>query len=267
MARPRWNSQRRSSETRLATDTDIALLRGGGNFANTRINGGHLDDETVSAGSTFTKVVFEHVALRGCELEALEFDQCTFLHCRFDSSSLRESVFRRSVFFDKEEEAGCSLRFSNLRLTTFEDCDLSMCQLDRALLHQINMVRCQGQGLSAREVTAVQELAGGVELAEGTLIDCNFAYADFTGADLTRCDLSGNRFSHAVFDHAILRGAQLNDCELHGLSAEGLEIRDADLRGSEISGLDLREIDLDGVRINWEQQLALLEPLGLIVSD
>ena len=248
---------------------DAALdgLTRGGNFESLRFTGGSLDGETVPAGTTFSNVTFEDVTLRGCELEALEFRQSTFLRCRFDSSAFRESTFARCVFFDKGSESGCSLRFTNLRLARFEDCDLSMCRLDRARLHQIYIARSQGQGLSAREATAVHEIVGGFELAEGSLVDCNLAYADFTGADLTRCELSGNRLSHAVFDRAILREAQLTDCELHGVSAEGVEIRGADLRGSELSGLDVREVDLDGVRITVSQQSALLEPLGLIVTD
>ena len=142
-----------------------------------------------------------------------------------------------------------------------------MCQLDRATLYQVNITGCQGLGLSLREVSAVQNIGGGIDLAEGSIVDSNFSYADLTGANLSQCDLSGNRFSHAVFDRAVLTGAQLTDCELHGLSADGLEIRNADLRGSDIQGLDAREVDLEGVRITWEQQSVILETLGLIVTD
>jgi uncharacterized protein YjbI with pentapeptide repeats len=87
-----------------------------------------------------------------------------------------------------------------------------------------------------------------------------------TWNSLTSCDLSKSSFREADITGANLEGCDLTGCDLFQAVTTGARLSDADLRGAEVSGLNLAGLAAyDGLKINLDQQQALLTALGLDV--
>ncbi len=200
------------------------------------------------------------------DLESLQFTDCIFLECSFNSSSIKETLFENTRFYDADTEKGCTFQFAQFDGSTFKGCDLTLANFSRACLYRVTMNQCQATGIDFSHATSSHQVGNTVVLSDAWINDCNCAYANMKGANFCKCDLSDNRFSHSLLDNAVLDNTLLNGCDFHGVESEGLSIKGADLRDAQIGGLDVRRMDMTGVRINDYQQRILLEAIGMIVD-
>ncbi len=216
---------------------------------------------------SFHQCHFTDVKFRTDEVDNCTFTACHFLRCSFDSMTIRECVFDHCQFYEREQEQGCSFKFATVTACEFRHCDLSMACFSRANLYRTELASCQGQGIDLSHTSFESNIGGHVSLNDGAIRDCNMTYGDFTGANFAELTFSDNRLSHSILNEANLENAVMTDCELHGVEATGLLLTGADIRGSTVEGIDVREVDMRGVTIDPQQQTALLQHLGIIVSE
>ncbi|MBN1965379.1 MAG: pentapeptide repeat-containing protein [Anaerolineae bacterium] len=203
---------------------------------------------------TLRQCRFERVDFSGATLAGLHCIQCTFIDCDFTEADLPEARFEDTCFYRAATQ--CRFTRANLKLAAFVQCDLRMCEFERAML-------------ARAEFDEVNAMGANFHLAQfenaARIVNSNFRYVDLTGANLERCVLSYTIFAQAIFQEAHLTGADLVGASLGGATWRYAMVTGANVRGADISSFDIRTMDLTGVKISERQQRVLLENAGVII--
>lgn len=197
---------------------------------------------------------FEDVDFSGATLEVISAADCTFVGCNFSDAVLPEARFNRCCFY--EESSTCNFQRANLKLATFEACDLRMCDFSRAILIRAEFEHANALGASFH----LAEFDNAVKITHS-----NFRYVDLTGANLKHCELSHTIFVQANFQEAHLDEADLIGSSLGGASWRYAIVKGVDVRGADVSSFDIRTMDLTGIKIYEHQQRMLLETADVVI--
>ena len=244
--------------TKTVKIMDLARLVSGVGEGKRRFSRLHIEDADLTALNgvdlEFRGCTFENVDFSNAQLEGLDCNNCSFINCKFVGANLQEAAFQDTTFF----RASTKTIFwrANLRLATFSDCDLRMCDFERAELFRSEFSNVNGMGTNF--------LMASFENAT-KIVDSAFRYAVFTGAQMEKCTLTNNVFIQAVFQGAKLAGAILLGCDLSGATWLHADLRGADVRGANIPSLDVRSMNLAGIKIYESQQRQLLETAEVII--
>lgn len=220
------------------------------------------------ADASFTDCLFQEVRFDGVVLSGARFLRCRFERCRFTHVELRQARFVSCRFARSDEgPAGCSVAFCDLRSTTWSDCDLSLCPIERSDLYGVVMERCSLRGARWQQLDFGQATGRKAISTRAAFRHCNFALADLGGIRLPGCDLAGRSFRDADLAQADLSGADLRGCDLVQAALDGARLDRADLRLAELGGIDLMRLaSFAGLTIGQSQQHALLAGIGILVK-
>lgn len=185
-----------------------------------------------------TDATFDELRLEGTNVYDRVFDGCTFRRCHFEQ-----------VVFN-----GC--RFTDCR---FEASDLIGVRFVDTSLIDVGFRGGRAMGVDWSEL---RRLTLGIRF-DGVRLD----YSNF--AELP---LSGTRFHDCSLRDAVFSGADLRRADFRGSELVGARLDDSDLRGTDLREalgvvFDPRRAKLGKTRVNGVTAVALLEVLGLEVSE
>ena len=95
----------------------------------------------------FTNQVFTDQRFSVKQFTGETLENCRFYRCRFDSTDLSDTVFVDCLFYDDEEQKGCSFQHAKLQDASFKRCDLTMADFKniQALGCEIREARAGGE--------------------------------------------------------------------------------------------------------------------------
>ncbi|PAW92897.1 MCBG-like protein [Mucilaginibacter sp. MD40] len=129
--------------------------------------------------------VFEKLQYPGVKAQRIEYENCTFKQC-----DLSEADFSRCKFMD----------------CVFEDCNLSVDNLDGAMLNDVRFKACKILGVN---FSKCDDFLFGVAF-DGCLMD----YASFAGKKLVKTAFVKCSLKEVSFTDAILTNSVFTDCDL-----------------------------------------------------
>lgn len=214
----------------------------------------------------FVDCDFVDAHFSGTNFVTATFTRCRFIRCRFSHADLRDAIFTESHFVARNDPAGCSVAFSDLRGSRFLKCDLSLCEISRSDLFSIEMDECVLRGARFDKVDFSHAYSRKVIRTRATFRACNLELVDLSEARMATCDLTASRLRETDLTRADLTDAVLRDCDLFKAILAGTKLAGADLRGAEISGLNLMDLaGFQGMKITQGQQHVLLTRIGIDV--
>lgn len=202
----------------------------------------------------------------GADLAGVQLAGCRIVACSFRGANLRGARFEDCVAFDPDTEDCADFSFANLRDAGFLRCDLTAAEFQNVSGYELCFEHCQLGGVNLSGSDFRLPIGETADLTAFTMRHCNFAYGDLSNTYLRGCELTDNRMIEMQLHNTVLTEAVFRGSDICNVSGSGISLRGADLREATFNNLDPRTIDLEGVQINLEQALVLLEPLGVIVD-
>ena len=170
----------------------------------------------------YVQEIFEQVTLGDEEVEAKEFDTCTFRNCSFSAT-----LFRNCKLLN----------------CTFEDCELNLVRVYQSSFAGVKFTRCKVIGinwtdaywskkgllnsLKFTECALNHSTFMGLNLKKMQLVSCLARDVDFTEADLTDADFSRTDFSQSRFNNTNLTRADFRSATNYTISAQFNTVKDA----------------------------------------
>ncbi|MEX2979416.1 pentapeptide repeat-containing protein [Serratia fonticola] len=171
-----------------------------------------------------------------------------FLNCDFSGTDLTDTQFIGCVFYDEETQLGCNFSRAVLKDASFKSCDLSLADFRGASF--MNMISQRSYFCSA------------------FIIKSNLSYSNFSKVVLEKCELWENRWSGANVLGASFIGSDLSGGEFNQFDWRAATFNHCNLTGAELGEMDIRQVDLEGVQLDSQQVVGLIDRLGIIlVSD
>jgi len=153
-------------------------------------------------------VNFEGLDCAEIEIEAKEFDNCTFTKCDFSEAHFKKCKFIECDFVN------CNLSLAKVEYSSFADVTFRNSKLigiDWTTVAWSNLVKeapvrfyqsivndCSFYGLCLQELVLEECKAHGVDFREGDFTGSNFTFTDLSGCLFGNCRLVGVDFSGAV---------------------------------------------------------------------
>lgn len=87
----------------------------------------------------------KNIDFKGCRVENVTFDECTLTECNFDGCGMERVSFRKAALrncrFRRAKIAWSDFRYCEIERTTFEEAEIRFCDLYRAMLTGIVIMR------------------------------------------------------------------------------------------------------------------------------
>ncbi|MCB6682431.1 pentapeptide repeat-containing protein [Alistipes finegoldii] len=87
----------------------------------------------------------KNIDFKGCRVENVTFDECTLTECNFDGCGMERVSFRKAVLrncrFRRAKIAWSDFRYCEIERATFEEAEIRFCDLYRAMLTGIVIMR------------------------------------------------------------------------------------------------------------------------------
>ena len=214
---------------------------------------------------TFVNCRFSKTTLRGDALSGSRWENCIFLECKFVGTKLRDSTFLRCIFFDADLTAGSEFRFCDITRVCFDECNLSLATLLRCDAFDVVFRGCMMRG-TVFEATTFHHKIGAKFFNKAVfercrLPDATLSNLDLTGSEFRECNLADANLSQTRFVNA-----ELCECDLMGADVEDADFSGADLRKSSLVGFSLTDIaGYASMRVSAGEQHYLLQSLGIEV--
>lgn len=192
-------------------------------------------------------------------------ENCRFYRCHFDSCDLSEAAFTDCLFYDDDEQTGCSFQHAKLQDASFKHCDLTMADFKNIQALGLEIRESKATGADFSGASFMNMITARTWFCSAFMTKNNFSYANFSKVILEKCELWENRWTGANVQGANLSGSDLSGGEFTEFDWNNVNITHCDLTNSDLGELNLRKVDLDGVKIDDWQQSHLLERLGVVV--
>lgn len=188
-------------------------------------------------------------------------------------------------------ESGAQIENANIESLGLADTHLPDLVIDRSILRQVDLSRCQWRGLRMAEVLLERgTLTGGdlrgcrldtVKVRSSRLTGCNFAEAKlqnvvlegckldlalFHDAQLRDCCFEKCQLTEADFQGAALQRVVLRNCDLRQARFPAAKLSELDLRGSQLAGMFVEPTQLRGTIVDAVQVADFAELLGLKIE-
>ncbi|MBF0693583.1 MAG: pentapeptide repeat-containing protein [Flavobacterium sp.] len=172
--------------------------------------------------------VFEKEILAGEALTHVEYEECSFVNCDFQSADLRGSVFINCEFTD------CNLANVNLRGTGLKSVAFVGCKLLGVLFNE-----CTDFLFEVNFHHSVLDYSSfaNKKMQGTTFDDCSLKDVNFSSADLSRSTFSGSNLDRAQFYHTILKEVNFVDAVNYKIDPEDNVLQKARFSLSGIPGL------------------------------
>ncbi|MGL5265267.1 MAG: pentapeptide repeat-containing protein, partial [Plesiomonas shigelloides] len=129
----------------------------------------------------------------------------------------------------------------------------------------LEISECLAQGADFRGASFMNMITTRSWFCSAYITKTNLSYANFSRVVLEKCELWENRWNGAVIEGAVFRGSDLSCGEFSSFDWTLADFTGCDLTGASLGDLDARRTNLDGVKLDSEQALQLVESLGVIV--
>lgn len=87
----------------------------------------------------------KNIDFKGCRVENVTFDECTLTECNFDGCGMERVSFRKAALrncrFRRAKIAWSDFRYCEIERATFEEAEIRFCDLYRAMLTGIVIMR------------------------------------------------------------------------------------------------------------------------------
>ncbi len=253
----------------MNTDDLLALADKGYPISGENLDAIEWHDLDVSE-SKFVECTFRGSYFSETQFSDCEFTNCRFINCNFSHASLMSAFFDK-CFLGKENEVdnGCRFSFCEMKGVRLANSNLSFCVFERSNLFNIEAERCNLLGTSFIKTDFYQLLnskKGSIIHSRAQFKECNFELANLCSLKLGDAEFLECRMREADLTGVDFTDASLRGCDLFQAITNGAKFEGADLRGAEISGFNLLHLNgFHGMRIDYKQQFALLEGIGVEV--
>jgi fluoroquinolone resistance protein len=216
----------------------------------------HTFQGCVANGAIFTDI----------PMEGTKWQDCQMIGTTFKSVEMSYAKFHNCTFFDKAASKGSAFRFSTLTGVEFDQCDLTLSELNRCGAYDIAFKNCRMLGINLSAADFSQSFSKTVVRSQATFTDCNLEQADLSGVNLSGCEMLDCNMYRAALAETNLSGANLQRSTLVDVDAVGANMAGADLRGCQVDGLNLMNLaKFDGLMITHDHTPGLLRELGIDV--
>lgn len=156
------------------------------------------------------------------------YEQCTFIHCNFNSADLS------------------GVRMIDCR---FDGCDLSLAKLKNSSLQEVKFVNCKLLGVLFSDCRKFMldldfdrcilklSLFAGLKLKNTRFINCDLQEADFSEADLSGAKFDGSDLLQTIFFHTNLETADFRSAFNYSINPETNRLRKARFSIPGVTGL------------------------------
>lgn len=216
------------------------------------------------------RIVVRNCSLSGADLmeaglDEVQFQDTTFLDCRFRGAELINAKFSQCSFFDADRRTGCDFADVQLRGASFVNCNVSMSRFAGANLHAVFWQGCKASGADFEDASFTRK-SGRTSVVAGKFVDCALDYANFARTCLDDCDFTGSSLRQADFKRARLNGTCFQRADLTEAIVDDAQFDKADLRAATLTGFDVTTIkSFAGIKVNQSQLGGLVGPLGIRV--
>lgn len=188
-----------------------------------------------------------------------------FSNCDFSGVDLTDTEFVDCSFYDRNSLEGCDFNRAKLKNASFKSCDLSMSNFKNISALGLEISECLAQGADFRGANFMNMITTRSWFCSVYITKTNLSYANFSRVILEKCELWENRWNGTVITGAVFRGSDLSCGEFSSFDWSLADFTGCDLTGGVLGDLDARRTNLDGVKLDGEQALQLVESLGVIV--
>lgn len=241
---------------------------------------------TLEAATRRTTIVtdmnFANEDMSEYRLHEVQFDQCRFVDCNFNSSQISNSRFTRCRFIDcgfgRTEFTACSFHDLENSLGSqwircdhseakFVNCDLAHSVFSKGSAYRLTLTDCNAVQMKLDSAVhrriAHRTVKGGVVFSNCRMLSAEFAPGDYEGSQFETCDMRECNLSGCQLSDTNFRGSNLNNADLTGVTLDG-----AKLAHSSIEGFDLSSIrSFDSMIVSRDQHEALLGCLSIHTLD
>lgn len=134
-------------------------------------------------------------------LGTAEYNECTFDHCIFYQSDLRERKFENCAFFD------CDLSMANLQKTVFREVSFKRCKLLGLRFDECNPFLLS---FSFQQCQLDYSSFAQLKLKNTHFKNCQLNEVEFIGCDLSNMVFEDCDLLNAVFENTILENADFS---------------------------------------------------------
>jgi fluoroquinolone resistance protein len=147
--------------------------------------------------------VFEKEDFRQTPLAGIEYEECRFINCNFNTADLSGITFRKCRF-ENCDLSLAKVRNSSLQEVTFRGCKLLGVQFSecRTFLLQLEFEACM-----LKLALFCKLKLKNTRFKNCTLQEADFSEADLSGAEFEQCDLLLCTFMHTNLEKADFRSA------------------------------------------------------------
>lgn len=209
---------------------------------------------------------FTACAFQDCDFEGSRFIGCTFVGCRFHGGKFREVRFV-GCKFGSDEKRPAKWRFCDLSQARFEDCNLSLVEIDGGTTFETTFDKCSCLGLKfeaeVHRHIGRKKMAGGVRFEGCRLQFAVFRPADYEDSLFESCDLRDVDFSRGNYSRVSFRGSVLHNADFTGATLD-----EAILSGATFDTFPLTSLfSHHGLVVSPDQQEAMLAAIGVRVAS
>ena len=241
------------------------MLQSGEDIERVDISGLDIYEHNLS-DHTFRNCVANGTIFTDISLEGSQWHDCQMIGTSFKSVEMADAKFHNCLFYDKDKSEGASFRFSTMTGVTFDQCDLTLSELNRCGAFGISFKNCRMLGVNLSEADFSRSFSKTVVRTEASFEMCNLEQADLSGVNLSGCKIVDCNLFKTSLAEANLSGANLQRSALVDVDASGANFSGADLRGCEVDGLNLMSLaSFDGMMITHDHTPGLLRELGIDV--
>lgn len=191
-----------------------------------------------------------------------------FLNCDFSGTDLTDTQFIGCVFYDEETQLGCNFSRAVLKDASFKSCDLSLADFRNTQALGLEIRECKAQGADFRGASFMNMISQRSYFCSAFIIKSNLSYSNFSKVVLEKCELWENRWSGANVLGASFIGSDLSGGEFNQFDWRAATFNHCNLTGAELGDMNIRQVDLEGVQLDSQQVVGLIDRLGIIlVSD
>ena len=148
----------------------------------------------------FEDCTFEKCIFIECVFDACHFIDCSFVGCSISANKPYNSQFTNIVFKDSKIMGFDWTKARNVRLLSFERCDISYSNFSYLKLPELKLLECTAHEVNFNET----------DLTSGIFIKTDFLNSVFSSTNLTKADFR-KAFNYGIdFNFNILKKARFS---------------------------------------------------------
>lgn len=190
---------------------------------------------------------FSQQDLSGIELTYGKIDKCNFSLCNFSGSALTNTSFTdchlvASRFSQQKRNYwlfGEKLLTSDLRETSFINCDLSSSDLSEVNAYKMKIINSK----------AINMVANKINMVGGEIKNSDLSGTSWKDANLEKLNSKKSKWNHCNCESAKCSQAKLEENEFFNINAQKAIIKDASLSFSDLANGNFSFIDGEGAQI------------------